>query len=127
MKRDAKGFTLVELLVAISVMAVAFAGIASMGVSTMKADTRGRQVTEATALAQAKLEELRVLRRSDADWAAGSHSEVGLDSGGSIGGGPYTREWEVEENYNGFNNLSRVTVTVSWYDGEVSFASLYWR
>ena len=125
MMRDAKGFTLIELLVAISVMAIALAGIASMGVSTMQADTQGRQVTEATALAQAKLEELRVLRRSDADWATGSHSEAGLYSDGSSGGGSYDREWEVEADYNGFNSLSRVTVTVSWDGGEVSLASLY--
>jgi len=126
MKQGERGFTLIEVLVAFAVMALAFSGIAAMGVSTLGADTQSRQVSAATALAQAKLEELRILRRTDADWAAGSHSDPDSLQESGEPGGPYTREWEVEQDYNGFTNLSRVAVTVSWDDGEVSLASLYW-
>jgi prepilin-type N-terminal cleavage/methylation domain-containing protein len=126
MKRREAGFTLVEVLVALAVLAIAFSGIAMMGSSTMSADSHGRQQSAATLLAQAKLEELRALRRSDPAWDAGSHSEAGLFEDGSSGGGLYTREWVVEEDYNGHANLSRVTVSVSWYNGEVTLSSLYW-
>ena len=127
MKHDS-GFTLVEVLVAISLLALVIVGLSSMGVTTIQADSHSRRQSAAVSLAQAKLEELRVLRRSHADWTAGLHREIGLQENGSSGG-TYTREWEVETDYNTYKGLSRVTVTVSWDDGQVrqvSLASLYW-
>jgi prepilin-type N-terminal cleavage/methylation domain-containing protein len=124
MKHDG-GFTLIEVLVAISIMALVMAGLTSMGVTTIGADSHSRRQSVAVNLAQAKLEELRVLRRSHADWAAGVHHEINMEEDGAA----YTREWEVETDYNGYTRLSRVTVTVSWDDGtsgSVSVSSLYW-
>ncbi len=94
MIRNANGFTLIEALVAVAVMAIVVSGLASMGVTTIQADTQSRRVSAATALAQAKLEELR----------------------------------GVQNNYNSYNKLSRVTVTVSWDNGagSVRVASLFW-
>lgn len=125
MKQWQKGFTLVEVLVALVVMAIGLSGVAMMTSSTIVADTGGRQQVAATTLAQEKLENLRSLRRSDTDWDAGTHTEY-VEEDGTVGSGPYTREWEVEEDYNGQDNLMRVTVTITWDGGEVSLASLYW-
>ena len=119
------GFTLIEVLVAISIMALVMAGLTSMGVTTIQADTHSRRQSAATSLAQTKLEDLRVLRRSNADWAAGMHSGSTVEEDGV----EYTREWEVEMDYNTYTQLARVTVTVSWDDGtsgSVSVSSLYW-
>ena len=127
MIRNANGFTLIEALVAVAVMAIVVSGLASMGVTTIQADTQSRRVSAATSLAQAKLEELRGLRRSNTAWTAGSHSETGLDENAESGGS-YTRQWTVQNNYNSYNKLSRVTVTVSWDNGagSVRVASLFW-
>ena len=127
MIRNANGFTLIEALVAVAVMAIVVSGLASMGVTTIQADTQSRRVSAATALAQAKLEELRGLRRSNTAWTAGNHHETGLDESGESGGS-YTRQWTVQNNYNSYNKLSRVTVTVSWDNGagSVRVASLFW-
>ena len=125
MKRREAGFTLIEVLVALTVMAVALAGIAMMSSSTMIADTAGRQQVVATMLAQEKLEQLRSLTRSDPDWDAGAHSQY-VEEDGTVDSGMYTREWEVEEDYNGKANLSRVSVTVSWDNVSVTLSSLYW-
>src|SRR2546427_6721333 len=124
MKRDG-GFTLIEVLVAISIMALVLAGLTSMGVTTIQADTHSRRQSVAVSWAQAKLEDLRVLRRSNGDWTSGFHSGTTEEKDGA----EYTREWEVEMNYNGYQQLARVTVTVSWDDGtsgSVSVSSLYW-
>jgi len=127
MIRNANGFTLIEALVAVAVMAIVVSGLASMGVTTIQADTQSRRVSAATALAQAKLEELHGLRRSNTAWTAGNHHETGLDESGESGGS-YTRQWTVQNNYNSYNKLSRVTVTVSWDNGagSVRVASLFW-
>lgn len=127
MKWNEQGFSLIEVLIAVSLMAIALAGLASMDINTIRADTRSTRTNVATALAHAKLEELRTVRRSDPDWADGSHGpETGLSGDGSSGSGLFSREWLVERNYNNFDNFSRVTVTVSWDDGSVSLTSVYW-
>lgn len=123
-----RGFTLIEVLVAITIMAVGLTGIATMGVSTIKADTQSQGASVATALAREKLDQLRILHRTDTDWTLGSnHLETGLEEDGSMGSGPYTRSWVIEEPDDvNYPNFMRVEVTVSWYDGAVSLASLYW-
>src|SRR5262245_9983520 len=121
MKGSPAGFSLLEVLVAISIMALVIAGLASMGVTTIQADSQSRQQGAAAVLAQNKLGELRILRRTNADWAAGEHKESVEEDGAE-----YLREWTVETNYNDYNKLSRVTVTVSWNNKSVSFSSLYW-
>ena len=115
---------IVEVLVAVSILALVIVGLSSMGVTTIQADSHSRRQSAAVSLAQTKLEELRVLKHSHADWGAGLHSETAMEDGTE-----YTREWEVETDYKTYKGLSRVTVTVSWNDGQdrqVSLASLYW-
>ncbi len=58
------GFTLIEVLVAIAIMSLVLTGLTSMGVTTIQADTHSRRQSAAVSLAQAKLEDLRVLPRS---------------------------------------------------------------
>lgn len=131
MSQDSKGSSLIEVLVAITLLGITLAGIAATGVSTIRADIQSQLASAATTLAQAKLEDMQLLRRSHPDWAEGSeHQETHLDENGEVGAqdGLYTRQWTVDLDYNGFRRLARVTVTVSWLEGEeqsVSLSSLY--
>jgi prepilin-type N-terminal cleavage/methylation domain-containing protein len=129
MMRNSQGFTLIEVLVASTLAAIVMTGLLTMNIGSMKADTQASRVSAATLLAQTKLEQLRILPRSHSGWGAGTHTEQGLQEGGGTGG-KYTREWNVQLNYNNFDKLSRVTATVSWYESgkqnSVTLASLYW-
>jgi len=119
MKHPTAGFTLLEVLVAMSILALVMSGSAAMTVSTIRADTQSRYQSAAQVLAQEKLQTLRLLRRTNADWASGDHSEYVAEDGVT-----YFREWTVETDYNGNTGLSRVTVTVYCEDYSGSFSSL---
>ena len=127
MRHRQSGFTLIEVLVAISLMSIALLGFASVGVNAIRDDSFSRKTNVALALAQAKLEQLRSLPYSNSQWTSGSHTESDLDEDGNADG-EYTRSWVVTLDYNGHSGLRRVSVTVSWPgtgDSE-TLASLYW-
>jgi len=129
MMHNSQGFTLIEVLVASALVAIVTTGLLTMNIGSMKADTQASHASAATLLAQTKLEQMRILPRTDYSWGAGKHTEQSLKADGSSGG-TYTRESTVQLNYNNLSKLSRVTVTVSWYESNnqqsVTLASLYW-
>ncbi len=62
MSRLQKGFTLVEILVAVVILSIGLLAVASMQVSAVNTTTSAHSTTEATNLAQIKLEELMALQ-----------------------------------------------------------------
>ena len=50
------GFTLLEVMVAIAILSIGILGVATMQTSAMRANFRGYRLTEATTLAQDRLE-----------------------------------------------------------------------
>ena len=57
--RAQAGFTIVEVLAAVSIFAIGFAGIASLLDTTVRMNGLAAQLTAATQLAQDKVEEIR--------------------------------------------------------------------
>lgn len=129
-RQRAKGFTVVEVLVTLPLMAVAFAGIAMTAVVSTRTDTKSHEAAAATSLAQAQLERMRNLARTHSAWVEGTHVQTGLDeTGATCPQGVFSRQWTVDLDYNGRAKLSRVTVTASWsaLPGQsVTLSSLYW-
>lgn len=130
MKRRDAGFSFVEVLVAVALMGIALAGITMTGVVSMRADTKSHLGSAATSLAQARLDDLRTTQRNDTAWQEGTHTQTGVNEQGQSGtGGPFTRAWVVDLDYQNKAELARVTVTVSWNEGgpqSVTLSSLYW-
>jgi prepilin-type N-terminal cleavage/methylation domain-containing protein len=117
MKRSARGFTLVEALVALVVLAFGMMALAGFQTSLSRNSDIAKQRTEATRLAQQKMEELRSL--AWADLAGGS------DSPAPVGGNTsYVRSWDLSAPSQ--DPWRSVSVTVRWNDraGEVNTVNL---
>lgn len=102
--QGARGFTLIEALAAIAVMAIIIPVLLkgfSIAGSIAEAT---RQTAEATALAQSTMDELVATQ----DWQLGSNS-------GDQMIGPTDYQWDaVVDNYESEVNVQTLTVTVQW-------------
>jgi len=68
-----KGFTLVEIMIAMAIFSVGFLAVGSMQISSINANATSRLRTEATALASEMSERLMMLPYDDDFLTAGSH------------------------------------------------------
>ena len=104
------GFTLLEILIAISILTVGLLGVASMQVSAIRANDFARAQTEAATAGMDRIEKLvRLPYDHTALLAAGNpHTDSTPPAGYTIG-------WNVTDN-SPLNNTKTVTVTVSWVD-----------
>ena len=57
-KKSNSAFTLLEVLIALVILAVGILGIASMQISAIRGNSHGRQISEATSTASALMEDL---------------------------------------------------------------------
>lgn len=101
------GFTLVEILVSMAVLAVMVLGLVASATSIMKANKTSYSSTIATSLAQDKLEELR------------AKTPANVNSGGplvdTVSGVTFTRTWTVTAG-SPVVGVKRIDVVVVWTD-----------
>ena len=102
------GFTLLEVLIAISVLTVGLLGVASMQVSAIRANDFASAQTEAATAGMDRIEKLLRLPYDHADLISGNHTDPSPPSGYTIG-------WNVTDD-SPLSNTKTVTVTVSWVD-----------
>jgi|GEM_PF-870143 len=110
------GFTLLELMIALTVFSVGALGITAMYVSVSKGSAFGRRLTTATVLAQSQIETFKNM--AFAGITTGNDPNNPIDEDGNASG-IYTRTWTVTNN-TPFANVKRVECTVSWYPGNDS-------
>lgn len=108
------GFSLVEALVAASLLGVISLGFALGADRAVRHNIYGRTLAEATTLAHDKIEELQSKVTADAQLTAGIHTDANnpLRADGTTGG-RYTRTWTVSDN-TPTANLKTVDVRVTW-------------
>jgi prepilin-type N-terminal cleavage/methylation domain-containing protein len=94
-----RGFTLIEVMIAMAIFAIGILAVGGMQLSNTKNNTTGNITTQATMLARQKIEELKVV--SDIDDLASGNDTIGI----------FRRRW-VPSDITG--TLSRITVTVEW-------------
>ncbi len=101
-----KGFTLLEVLVALIILSFALLALAGLMVTTTKNNAVGNYVTEAATFAQDKLEELRAVKWENL--VEGNNTD---QQGGSTGIN-YTRNWSAKTS----GSLKTITIDVDWND-----------
>lgn len=125
-RRGEAGFTLIEIMIAMVLTAIAIMGIIALYVTSTKASSFSRHSTEAANLAQERYEMQRTI--APVTWTGTTASdglETGLDAGGNlVAGGMFTRK-TVESITNLPGNTppktwADITVTVSWAEDGVN-------
>jgi len=117
--RKQNGFTLIEVVAGLIILAIGLLGIATMQITSTKGGYFSSNVTQATIFAQDKLEYLRNLSYND------SHLSNGLHNEGTISGTLFSRMVNVVEDAG--NSMKTITVTVQWADRgnhSISFSTI---
>jgi prepilin-type N-terminal cleavage/methylation domain-containing protein len=117
--RKQKGFTLIEVVAGLIILAIGLLAIATMQITSTKGGYFSSNVTQATIFAQDKLEYLKNLSYSD------SHLSTGLHNEGAISGTIFSRVVDVVEDAG--NSMKTITVTVRWTDHgnhNISFSTI---
>lgn len=113
----AGGFSIVEVLATMAFVSIGVLALSASAVSITRANAVGANVAAATALAQAKLEELRSLPLGSPQLSPGTYAAA--DNPLAADGrspGPYTLTWSVSDGDEPQIGLRTVTVEVAWHD-----------
>lgn len=110
LSKNNNGFTIIELLVAVTILAIGLLALAGLQVTSIKGNNHANTISQATALAQEQVELIRNMPYTAVVYPPVPPNQlVEADINGTI----YTRTTLVENNIP-MNDLKRVTVTVSW-------------
>ena len=105
------GFSLIEMLIAMSVLAFGMLAAASMQYSTVRNNTTGNTSTQANSLAKAQLEMLKNQDIGSTALAVGDYVDPSpVDASGNPGG-IYNRSWRIDPLG---TSARRIRVTVVW-------------
>lgn len=103
-----RGFTVMEVLVALTVLLVGVGGILTLQISGLRASGYSRHAAEAAVVGEDRVELLRLAPAA----ALASGSDVVNELGIADPEGRYTRTWTVAVN----GKLATVEVVVSWLE-----------
>lgn len=103
-----KGFSLIELLIGLVILAIGLLAIAGMQITAIKGNYFSSSLTQATILAQDKMEFLKNLGYTDVTLISGNDTIT--PSGTTL---TFTRVWTVVDTA---TTLKTITVTVQWTD-----------
>ena len=104
------GFTIIEVMIAMSIFAIGFLAISSLQFSTCKNSRTASEITQAVTIVTDRMERMMVLpfHHVDLDPALNPHSESQ---------GKYDIQWIVSDsdlNLDGVNDAKTINMTVRW-------------
>ncbi len=114
-RRHERGFSLIEVLVSLIVLGVGLLAVADLQILSFKGGAASNHVTQATILAQNRLEELRRVPYNDSLLTQGQHED------GALPGSIFSRAHDVADLT---STMKTITTTVRWMDGVSHSVSL---
>ena len=120
---DQRGFTLIELFIAIVVLTIGLLGTAALTTGVVRGNLSAKNMTTATAIAQSCFEENRRVGYASAGAvpAGGSNSCVSGNATVTVNGLAFTRTLAIDASG---SNIKTLTVTVSWSEGATGTKSI---
>jgi type IV pilus assembly protein PilV len=109
-RRGQRGFTLIEILVALVITVLGLSAVAGMFVANAQGTSYARHATEASVLAEDQLE--LMLTTPSANLVSGFDRVD--EHGVVVVSGGFSRVWTVAWD----GNLARIAVTVTWREGD---------
>lgn len=111
------GFSLIELLIAVVILAVGLLGLAELQITAMKVNSQSTSIQTANSLAQQVIEEIVAMDPADPMFGSDAGSAPWTGSLGNqvtvVGGGTYNITYSVDADYRNVTNLCFITVNVS--------------
>lgn len=104
-QKNQKGFTLIEVMIAMTILSIGILGVAKMQISAMQGNSYASGLTEATSFAQNKMEELVGLAYDDLT--------DGSQAGSGATGIQYSIFWNIAVNAP-VANVKHIRVIVQW-------------
>ena len=117
--KAARGFSLTEVLISVAFLAVGLLAVASLPMTAVRGNTFSHQLTQASYLAQDRLEYLKAVPFDDSQLRASQY----VDRQMSALGIQFRGEYAVTED----KNLKTIHYTVRWSDGRdhsVTFSTI---
>ena len=120
------GFTLIEVLIGISILTIGLLGVAKMQVTAIQGNYFSGNTTTALALAEQRMEALLGTDYNDAAMDSGNHDDGNMDDAGQGPAGIYHRTYDVVDGTPIPNVTKTVTITVGWQNDthRVSISSI---
>lgn len=123
--RNEKGFTLIEVMIAMAVFAIGMLAVGSMQIAATKGNTSSGKMTSAVTIAQNQMEQLislayddpSNLNDTDGDGTAGLNSNTSGTADHAATSGQYNVYWNVAAD-NPIRNTKTIEVIVTWQGGQ---------